>query len=96
MYRYLTQTHADTQIHPYCNIIQPAEKKKKRNYNQHTMQVAQGNFSPLVFSIYRDMAAECQAFYSRLSELLSEKCDIHKSVMTRWIRSKLCFKLLKS
>ena len=72
------------------------KRKKKRNYNQHTMQVAQGNFSPLVFSIYRDMAAECQAFYSRLSELLAEKCDIHKSVMMRWIRSNLCFKLLKS
>ena len=49
------------------------------------MQVEQGTFSPLVFSIYGGMGRECQAFYSRLSELLF-KNDIHKSVMTDWIR----------
>ena len=36
------------------------------------------------------------AFYSRLSGLLVEKRDIHKSVMMHWIRSKLCYRLLKS
>ena len=42
------------------------------------------------------MGEKCQAFYSRLSELLAEKRDIHKSVMMHWIRSKLCYVLLKS
>ena len=50
------------------------------------MQVEQRTFSPLVFSIYGGMGRECQNFYSRLSELLAEKRDIHKSVMMHWIR----------
>ena len=36
------------------------------------------------------------AFYSRLSGLLVEKRDIHKYVMMHWIRSQLCYMLLKS
>ena len=72
------------------------EKEKKHNYNQRILQVEQGTFSPLVFSIYGDLGRDCQAFYSRLSELLVEKRNIHKSVMMHWIRSKLCYALLKS
>ena len=71
------------------------EKEKKRNYNQRIHQVEQGTFSSLVLSIYGGMGRECQAFYSRLSELLAEKRNIHKSVMMHWIRSKLCYALLK-
>ena len=56
----------------------------------------QGSFSPLVFSMYGGMGRECQAFYSRQSELLVVKRDVHKSVMIHWIRSKICYALLKS
>ena len=52
------------------------------------MQVQQGTFSPLVFLIYGGMGRECQTFYLRLSELLAEKRDIHKSVIMHWIKSK--------
>ena len=65
----MTQTHTDTRIHPYRNVLQPAKKnnKKKRNYNQHIIQVEKGTFSPMVFSIYGGMGRECQDFYSKLS-----------------------------
>ena len=53
MQGYLTQTHADTRIHPYHNVTQPTEKKC--NYNQRIIQVQQGTFSPLVFSICGEM-----------------------------------------
>ena len=43
------------------------------------MQVKQGTVNPLVFSICGGMGRECQAFYTRLSELPAEKGDIHKS-----------------
>ena len=67
------------------------------SYNQRIMQVRQGTFSPLdFFSSYGVMGRECQVFYSRLCELLPEKSSIHKSVMTHWVRSKLCYALLKS
>ena len=60
------------------------------------MQVDLGTFSPLVFSIYGGMGRQCEDFYSRMSEILAEKPAIHKSVMMHWIRSKLCYELLKS
>ena len=72
------------------------EKEKTCNYNQSIMQVEQGTFSPLKFLINGGMCREYQAFYSRLSELLVEKRDTHKSVMMHWIKSKLCYTFLKS
>lgn len=45
------------------------------------MQVEQGTFSPLIFSICDGMGREFQALQSRLSEILTEKRDIHKSVL---------------
>ena len=72
------------------------EKEKKRIYNQGILQVEQRTFSSLVFSIYGDMVRECQAFYSRLSDLLIGKRNIQKSVMMHCSRSKLCYTLLKS
>ena len=81
----MTQTHADTGIYPYRNVMQRTENKKKRNYNQRIMQVEQGTFRPLVFLIYGSMGRECPASYSRLNELLAEKRVIHKSVMMHWI-----------
>ena len=77
----MIQTHADTRIHPYYNVMQPTKKENKRNHNQRIMQVELGTFSPLVFSIYSGMGREYQAFYSRLNELVAENRDIHKSVM---------------
>ena len=42
------------------------------------------------------MGRECHKFYSRLSDLLSEKRNLPKSVVANWVRSKVCFALLKS
>ena len=42
------------------------------------------------------MARECHKFYSRLSGLLSEKCDLPKSVVANWVISKVSFALLES
>ena len=60
------------------------------------MQVEQGTFSHMVFSIYSGMGRDCQAFHSRLSKLIAEKCGIHRSVMMHWTRSKLCYAFLRS
>ena len=48
-------------------------------------------------SIYGGMGrGECRTFYSRLSDLLSEKRDLPKSITMNWIPTKICFALLKS
>ena len=42
------------------------------------------------------MGGECQKFYSRLTQMISEKRDFPKSISSNWIRTKVCFGLLKS
>ena len=38
---------------------------------------------------------ECGTFYSRLSDFLSEKHDLPKSITMNWIQTKICLALLK-
>ena len=77
-----------------CHVMN--EQEKKRAYNERVLQIEHGTFAPLVFSIYRIMGSECRTFYSRLSDLLSEKRDLPKSITMNWIRTKKCFALMKS
>ena len=72
------------------------ENEKKRYYNKRFLQVDHGTFMPLIFSIYGSMGREYQKIYSRLSDLLSEKRNLPKSVVPNWVRLKVCFALLKS
>ena len=61
------------------------------------LQNEDGTLTPLVFSIYGSMGRECRTFYSRLSDLLSEKRDLPKSITMNWMRIiKICFALLNS
>ena len=72
------------------------EHEKKRSYNKRVVQVDQVTFKPLVLSIYNGMETECNMFYSLLSQLISDKRNLSKSITMNWIRTKVCFALLKS
>ena len=72
------------------------ENEKKRHYNTRIMEVDQGSFTPLVFTVAGGIGREVRAFYSRLATLLSLKNGIEKSKVTSWIRSKVNFALLRS
>jgi len=72
------------------------EQEKRRGYNQRVIEIEQGSFTPLVFSIYGGMSAECKRFYARLSMMLSEKRNEHQSTTTSWLRCRLSFSLLRS
>ena len=85
----------------YVNVSLPQcyranENEKKRHYSERIMQVDQGSFTPLVFSIYGGMGRECQIFYAKLAELIADKRNSHKSLISTWIRTKICFALQKS
>ena len=71
------------------------EKEKKTQYNERVLQIEQGSFTPLLFSIYGGMSHDCSTFYDRLSNLLFEKRDIPPSVKINWIRTKISFALSK-
>ena len=79
---------------PRCHEIN--EKEKKRNYNNRILQIEHGTFTPLVFSIYGSMGREFAKFYSKLSELLSDKRKESISLTVNWLRTKLWFGILKS
>ena len=72
------------------------EREKKRHYNERVLQVENGGFTPLVFSVYGGMGRECQHFYKRLCGLIAEKSEERLSDITSWVRTKTSFALLRS
>ena len=72
------------------------EREKKKAYSQRVLQVERGSFTPLVFDLQGGMARECSTFYRRLAEMMAEKRSERFSSVVGWIRTKLCFSLLRS
>ena len=85
----------------YSNLTLKASHKsnedsKKREYKDRVIEVEHGTFTPLVFSCLGGMSTECAHFYNRLADRVSEKRNIDISKGRTWIRTKLCFSLLRS
>ena len=59
------------------------------------LQVDHGTFTALVFSIYGSMRRECNMCYSRLSQLISDRRNLLKSITINCIKTKVCFALLQ-
>ena len=72
------------------------EMEKKRKYNERILQVENGSFTPLVFSVNGGMGKEANKCYSRIAEKLAEKRDEPYLVMMYWIRRKISFSMMKS
>ena len=53
-------------------------------------------FTPMLFLIKGGAGRECQKFYSRLAQPISEKSGLPQSISSNWIRKKVYFGLLKS
>ena len=60
------------------------------------MQVEQGTFTPLVFTITGSMGPECLQFYKSLAEKLASKSGERYSDVMNYIRCKLSFMCVKS
>ena len=71
------------------------EREKKRCYNERVLQVENGTFTPLVFSVHGGMSPECKIFYKRLSQLLSEKRNENYATVATWVRTRTSFALLR-
>ena len=72
------------------------EKEKKKQIMSVFLQVERGIFTPLVMSANGGMGRENRKFYSRLSEMISEKRKENYAFIASWIRSKICFALANS
>ena len=71
------------------------EKEKKRSYGRRILQVEHGSFTPIVLSATGGMGRESKKFFSRLSEMISEKRKQPYAMVSSWIRRKLSFALIK-
>ena len=69
------------------------EKEKKRSYNERVLNVENGTFTPLVFSAYGGMGRECSTFHKRLCEIIAEKRNKERSLVTSYIQNQniVCF-----
>ena len=78
----------------YTNVPIMDKQEKKKAYNKIILRIENGTLTTLVCSIYGCMGMEHRTFCSRLSDLLSEKLELPKSVTMNWIWTKPCFALL--
>ena len=72
------------------------EKEKKKQYNERILQVEHGTLTPLVMSTTGDMGRGIRKFYTRLSEMISEKRKENYAFIASWIRKKINFALANS
>ena len=60
------------------------------------LQVENGSFTPLVFSISWRMGRKASKYYSQIAEILPEKRDETYLIRIPWIRRKLSLSLMRS
>ena len=77
-------------------IYKQHENDKKRLYTQRVIDVEQGTFTPLVFTITGGMGEECKRYHDRLAELVAAKKGENYATTVSWIRSKVSFAILRS
>jgi len=63
------------------------ELEKKHEYGDRICSVKFASFTPLVFSTFGGLGREVNAFYSRLADLFSAKCDIPYNGMLSWMKT---------
>ena len=92
-------TNADNnsqQTKPLKTILRSHEDEKKRQYNQRIMEIEQGTFTPLVLTVKGVMAPEASRFHKTLANKLATKTGERYEDITRLIRVKLSFLVLRA
>ena len=71
------------------------EREKKRAYNERIINVEHGSFNPLVFSCVGGMSQECGSFFKRLTSMIADKRNDLYSEVSKSLRTKISFSLLR-
>lgn len=79
-----------------AQLFRMAEKAKIREYSERIHQVEHADFSPLVFTTAGGMAPQSHLVVKRIAEKISEKQDLHLSIVSGWLRCRLSFALLRT
>jgi hypothetical protein len=78
------------------SILKGHEQEKKRQYNARVMEVEQGTFTPLVITVKGVVGPECSRFHKALASKIAEKTGERYDDVTRLIRMKISFLVLKA
>ena len=71
-------------------------ERKKRLYTRRVLDIEQGTFTPLIFTLTGGMGNECLQYHSRLAQLISIKKGEDYAKTISWIRARTSFALLRS
>jgi hypothetical protein len=81
---------------PISKIFDNHEREKKREYNWRIMNVDNGTFTPLVYTISGNVGLECGKFYNHLCTKIANKNNEKYSDVISWVRTKVSFMCLKN
>lgn len=87
------KSHINTNLE---SLFKQNEKIKKTAYNDRVIKIEHGSFTPVVFSSFGGSGVETSKFISRLTEKVSEKKNLERSVVASYIRTKVSFELVRS
>ena len=77
-------------------VFRSNESAKKTAHNTRVTQIEHGSFTPLVFSSFGGCGKETSCFLSKLAEKIAKKYDIESFIIKNYMRTKLCFELVRS
>ena len=77
-------------------ILEKHEREKKRQYNRRIMNIGNGTFTPLVFSVNGGMGKECSMYHKHIAEKISTKTEERYEKVLSMIRCKLSFIILRA
>ena len=86
-------TQAQTSIE---KILEKHEREKKRAYNERIMNVEQGTFTPLVFTVLGSMGQENEKYHKHLADKIATKSEDDYGKVINYIRCKIAFIVLRS
>ena len=72
------------------------QKEKKRVYGRRVLEVENGTFTPMVFSIIGGLGKECDTTYKRIGQLLADKRKTSYNECMTFIRTKIYFAIIRS
>ena len=78
------------------SILREHEQEKKRNYNARVMEIEQGSFTPIVLTIKGVMGPEGNCLHKTLAEKISTKSGERYDDVTRLIRVKTSYLVLRA
>jgi hypothetical protein len=71
------------------------DNEKIRNYGDRILNIEHGSFTPLIYSTFGDCSRLTNIFHCQLGGLLSEKRNSPLGRTMSWLRTKLCYCLLR-